>query len=56
MGTLANPKTGKTSFDKEWLYFTVISQNQGFRIRVLAKFKEDPHAAAALHRDKNRGS
>tara|TARA_B110000285_G_scaffold133654_1_gene149867 strand:+ start:632 stop:916 length:285 start_codon:yes stop_codon:yes gene_type:complete len=44
MGTHCDPKTGKTLFDKEWLYITVDSQNQGFRIKMLAKFKEDAHA------------
>lgn len=44
MGTLMDPKTGKTSFDKDWLYLTVVSQNQGFRIKMVAKFKEDAHA------------
>ena len=48
MGTLADPKTGKTSFDKDWLYVTIISQYQGFRIKMLAKFKEDPQAMASL--------
>jgi hypothetical protein len=44
MGTHADPKTGKTSFDKDWLYITVDSQNQGLRIKMLAKFKEDANA------------
>lgn len=57
MGTLLDPKTGKTSFDKDWLYLTVVSQNQGFRIKMVAKFKEDAHAhAGALHKEKNRQS
>ena len=44
MGTLIDPKTGKSSFDKDWLYLTVDSQTQGLKIKILAKFKEDVHA------------
>lgn len=38
-GNKLNKSSGKYTFERDWVYFTVLSTNSDVRIRVVARFK-----------------